>query len=304
MTLPLHESWRNPASISSDFFRSNGSLLVFITRNRNGTHQQINVLKANNGTLLWRTDPIQLSIKAVTIDQQKLYFASSSRILAYDIATGKVLWEVLEALPDRTQHEMYVTGNQLMIYSIGSSASGHTKRVVRTFDTQSGALKNLEDESFPKNAGLLFKTNSIDYWTDRSSVWSVDRATKQELWNIPLDGPVQYQPVIFGDEFVFASGIFSDVIAINKKTGKHIWKYAKKVVSNLALQSETIYAVREDAAITSINVYTGEEVGNIFISPSFTEDRNSRSIPYLVTATKDMVFVYYGDSKEIIAFSK
>lgn len=304
-TLPLHEKWRSPApSTSEEFFDSNGEVLAFIARGANGTQRLLNVLDGKGGSLLWKTEPIYFSVDSGVIDRQRLYLASSFKILAYDLATGKLLWESQEALPDRTEYKMYTTGDNLIVYSAEDPATGRTRRVIRIYDSQSGTLKSTEEETFSEDASFLLHTDSIDYWTSRDFIRAVNHQTREEQWRITLDERVWQQPILFGNEFIFASGIFSDVIAVNKNTGSQIWKYDKKTVSNLAVDSESVYAIREDAAIVAINVYTGRETGHINISPEFTEERGSRSIPFLITAARDMVFVYYGDSQEIIAFSK
>ena len=79
--------------------------------------------------------------------------------------------------------------------------------------------------------------------------------------------------------------------------------YEGKAVSNLAANSGIIYLIKDDAALIGINANTGQEVYRVEVLPQFTENE-TRTMSYLVAVSDTSIYVYYGDSRELIAFSK
>lgn len=310
-TLPLYEKWRisDPSIvlITANFF-TNGDQLIYIDYPASRAAHWITVLDTQTGSLLWKTDPLPFNENAIAVDNQTLYVLLSPNLHAYNLVTGELAWKTT-GLPTRTSHRMYIEDDKLIVYSAENASEDGTLEVARTYIAKSGELESTNNYFFSKGASFILKTslnnywsNSSDYWSDPKSIWSVSRQTGLEQWSLTVTGPVRYSPLLIDGRFIFASGLFSDIIAVDEKTGDRLWQYEKKIISNLATDSGVIYAVREDAALVAINAYNGEEIGFVSITPSFTEETGSRSIPYYVTAAKGMVIVYYGDSQEIIAF--
>ncbi|MEK6751538.1 MAG: PQQ-binding-like beta-propeller repeat protein, partial [Chloroflexota bacterium] len=308
VNLSLHEKWRIsnlfiPHRDTSTIY-SNGDFLFYVAHDNNGRTSWLSVIDTTSGSMLWKSDSLPFSENSLAVDERRLFLALSAKILAYDLFTGDVLWETQERLPDRTQYKMYAKDDHLIVYSAEDSAPENTMQIVRVYDSRSGILESIKSETISQDASYLLKTNTNDYWTDRTAIWSIDNQTKQQKWSMLIDGPVQYQPLLIGNKLVFASGIFSDVTAIDNDTGNQVWKYSERIISNLTMESGIIYAIREDAAVVAINLFTGEELGYITVTPGFTEESGSRVKSYLVAAANGMVFAYYGDSQELIAFSK
>lgn len=306
--LSLREKWRIsnlfiPHRPTSTIY-SNGVYLFYVSYDKDGMTHWLNVINTTDGSIVWKSESLPFSEDSLAFDEKRLFLALSAKILAYDLFTGDVLWETQEKLPGRTEYKMYIKDNHLIVYSAEDSGSGNTARVIRVYDSQSGILESIESETISQDASYLLKTNKNDYWTDRTAIWSVDNQTKQKKWSVMIDGPIQYQPLLIGNNLVFASGIFSDVTAIDTGTGNQAWRYSKRIISNLAMESGIIYAIREDAAVVAINSFNGEELGYITVSPGFTEDSGSRVKSYLVATAKDTVVAYYGDNQELIAYSK
>jgi len=307
-TLSLHERWKIsnlfiPHRQTSTIY-SNGVYLFYVSYGEDEMTHWLNVINMIDGSTLWRSDFLPFSENSLAFDEQRIFLALSTKILAYNLFTGDLLWETQENLPDRTEYKMYVKDNRLVVYSTEDSAPGNTTQVVRVYDAQSGILESSDSYTIPQDASCLLKTTTNDYWTDRSSIWVVNNQKREQKWSTMIDGPVQYQPLLTGNHLVVASGIFSDVTAIDVNTGNQAWMYSKRIVSNLAMESGVIYAIREDAAVVAINLSNGKELGYITISPRFTEESGSRVKSYLVAAANDMVVAYYGDSQEMIAFSE
>ena len=99
-----------------------------------------------------------------------------------------------------------------------------------------------------------------------------------------------------------STGIFPKLQAINTNTGDQIWEYNEKLVSNIGLSQGIIYAIQIDGDLVAIDPNTGREIGYVKFSPLRTET-TSRTKAYWVATTDKNVFVYFGDSRELIAFS-
>jgi outer membrane protein assembly factor BamB len=222
----------------------------------------------------------------------------------YDLSTGEVLWEDA-LLGGRTTYQVFPIGETLLVYSEEDvSSEGYEEQVIRKYDSHSGFLRGIDRINIPeKNSSLLLKTPDFDYWTDGKSLWSINNEASQEQWKIKIDNQVEYDPLLIDSKLIFASGIFSDVICVDDTSGRQIWNYRDKIVSDLTTKQGIIYAIRTDAAIVGMDSKTGKEVGYIGIEPRLTET-SSRSHAYLISVTEDMLFVYYGDSQELIALSK
>lgn len=310
VNLPIHEQWRRGNiflfNTDADRLYAYGNQLFYVSYEDGGKTRILEALDAKTGVLLWRTEPLPYlpNSLAVDVDTQRLYLALSSKIIVYNSSTGEVLWED-SLLGGRTTYQVIPIGETLLVYSEEDvSSENHEEQVIRKYDSQSGVLKSIDRINLPqKNSSRLLTTPEFDYWSDGKSLWSINNRTSQEQWKIKIDNPVEYNPILTDLNLIFASGIFSDVVAVDNLNGEQIWKYDKKIVSNLAINSNVIYAIREDAVIIAIDILTGEEIGYVNMNPDFTED-NVRSLPFLIATNNNMIFVYYGDSQEIIAFSK
>lgn len=307
VNLPFHEQWRRSNLLlfntDADRLYVYDNQLLFVSFEDGGNTRRLKALNAETGTVLWETEPLPFYANSLAIDAQRVYLALSSKIIVYDLSTGEVLWEDA-LLGGRTTYRVYPMGETLFIYSDEDiSPNGGEELVIRKYDSKSGLLIDLNRINInQKDASLLLKTSVYEYWTNGEMLWVVNE-DRSEAWKVLIENRVTYQPLLADPILVFASGIFSDVIAIDNLSGRQIWKYRNKIVSDLAAKSGVIYAIRTDAAIVAIDLATGEEIGYISIEPHVTET-STRSNAYLITVSEDMLFVYYSDSQELIAFSR
>ncbi len=306
-TLPFHEQWRKSDLLLfntlADRIYIYGNQLFFVNYDSEKA-SRLEVLNAKTGTLLWKTEPLPFSVNSLASDGERLYLALSEKIIVYNLLTGEVLWEDA-LLGDRTTYWVYPISDTLLVYSEEDiSWEGDEEQVIRKYDPQSGLLISIDRITIHQNhSSLLLKTPAYDYWSDGKMLWAINIESKQEQWNITLEDRVEYQPVFIDSKLIFASGIFSDVVCVDNVSGHQIWKYENQIVSNLAAKQGVIYAIRTDATIVGIDLSTGKEIGSIGIEPRVTET-SSRSYAYLIAVSEDMLFVYYGDSHELISFSK
>lgn len=306
-TLPFHEKWRISNLLiyrrTTPSIYVYGDYLFYVAYEPDGLTHWLEVLDAKNGSLLWKTQDLPFTENSLAADQQNLYLALAGKFLAYDISTGKLLWETHEPLLGHTSYWAYPTNESLLVFSEEDVSLTRREQIIRSYDLQTGILQNIDRIAIPHNDSLILRTTSNDYWTNGTALWAINNETNQKQWLIEISNSLEYQPVLVESRLIFTSGIFSDVIGIDNLTGNQAWKYEGKIVSNTAAATGIVYAVRADAAVIGINVLTGKEMGYIEIEPRATET-DTRSLTYLVAATEDMIYVYYGDSQELIALTK
>lgn len=307
--LPFYEKWRKSqvTILNPTWYRLRvyDKKLFFISYEYSTGTGRLEVLNAGNGQLLWKTEPLRDTAKSVlVVDQNRAYLAFTKEIIAYDLLTGEVVWKI-PSPGDRTSYKLEILGNTLVVSSQEDvSLDGSEEQVVRIYDSQTGLLTDTQRSLITsKNSSLLLKTLNYEYWTDTETLWAINTEGKGEQWRVMLDNRVVYEP-LFGDSiFIFASGIFSDIVAIDNISGRQIWRYEDKIVSDLAMKDGIVYAIKADATIVAIDSKTGKVVGHINVAPQATET-GSRSLAFLIAVYEDLLFAYYGDSQEIIAFSR
>lgn len=308
LTLPLHEEWRIPNvflpyhTVLPSGVYANENHVFFVTSGPDLKARSLHVLAPKTGSLLWEAKDLPYPENSFTADQKRLYLALSRQIRAYDLYSGELLWTTQEELPGHAIYWLYLIGDNLFVVSEEDALAGR-QQVIRSYNAQSGLPGEVERIEVPHNAHLVLRTSSNDFWTDGKSLWATDRSDRQSQWTLSITDPLQHQPLLINSQFVFASGIFSDVFGVDSVTGIQSWKYERRIVSNLAAVGEIIYAIREDATLVGINASTGDEIGHIAFSRATTES-GTRSTTYWVAATGSAIYVYFGDSHELIAFTK
>lgn len=80
--------------------------------------------------------------------------------------------------------------------------------------------------------------------------------------------------------------------------GETVWATEKDVVSNAATNSKYVFYVNEDAHVVARDIYTGRIVHVVAFGPADVKDAMPR---IFIEATEEMVFVYFGDSRQLFA---
>jgi outer membrane protein assembly factor BamB len=307
--LPFHEKWRTDQVFihNTRFNRlyAHENRLFFVSYEDNNGTGRLKALNTNDGSLLWKTEPLPNTVMSLLVaDQERVYLALSDEIIAYDLSTGDAQWNA-PLLGSRTSYKLDILENTLMVYSEEDiSLDGSEELLVRKYDSRTGLQIDTQRSLIAsKHSSLLLSTMDYEYWTDAETLWAINTKSKHEQWRVTLDNRIEYEPLFDDSIFIFASGIFSDIVAIDNISGKQTWKYQDKVVSDLTIKDGVLYAIKADAAIVGINPETGNEVGSINLEPQFTES-GSRSLAFLIAVYENLLFTYYGDSQELIAFSR
>jgi outer membrane protein assembly factor BamB len=297
-TLPLKEKWR--ISVEVEAIMSSGRTeqylwqwtpqgLVFANRGEG----QLALLDSQSGQRLWQvTYKEQIGAHALVADEARVYLASSWRISAYSLATGQLLWQTDKQTPHRG-YDLYLRNGFLFEYEIGRDYRVHK------FDRETGV--KLETQVLPAETPLIVVwLAEIDLGRADNWLWAIDNTTNQVLWRVPREtlAHMNYPPVAAAGLLVMTD---NSTLYISKlDIGEILWQQSE-IVSNPVVLDNRVYAMAVDASIRAYDLGNGEEVGILQIEPPVTTDAG-----YALTANlaDKMIYAYYGDSEEIIAFGR
>jgi len=305
-TLAFSEVWRQSDLLSPHGGMPTGmlaseSVLVLVTSDPNGPYAQAQAFNSATGAKLWAISGLPY-VHSMALDEQRLYLAVSWQIRVYALETGRLLWSS-EELPGHSNYLVYPAINdRVTVYSTRDDLD-HREQTIRYYDPKSGALTALDRISLASGERIRLRTSTGDFLTRDSILrmtegpsgvtkWEIATPLRVNDWLTPLRGDV-----------LLTYGIFPRLEAIDLHTGLRRWLYPQALVSNFVVDGDVLYAIRRDAALVSIDTITGQELGIVGFQPLNTEE-DTRETAYWIGAAGDRIFLYYGDSREIICLAR
>jgi outer membrane protein assembly factor BamB len=304
-TLDLVEIWRDRTEFPNPSPYVQSPPFLYVTKDKvvmssfvdaGRSHDSyLTAFSLGTGTVIWQTryqDPgFGTATDSAYLDNSsnKLYLAYSFRVSAFDLETGRQLW-ITENLGD---HESYtfpyqqVDPSQLQIEN--------SKENIK-IDPSSGKVLSVQGTDLPrlrvpyKNVLLL---NHEDYF-------GAFDGNGQLLWKIPQWA--EFWPTFINDEdFIIAFGRAKYWIwRVNAQTGQDRWRSSPDIVSNYAIWRDRVIALREDGYLLSMDLETGQLFNYAIFDKDFKEAIGKR--PFWVTANDPYLYVYFGDTQELIAY--
>jgi outer membrane protein assembly factor BamB len=177
-----------------------------------------------------------------------------SGLTAFEPATGKIAWQVLENdLPDRCVSSPIVAGG-LVFVSCGSGNNG-----LRLIAMRPGQEGELPQEAYRLDVGVpniptpVVAGDLLFLWHDRGTVSCVDLATGEEHWRQRVPGKFHSSPVRIGDH-IYCVSLDGDVVVLAaSKEFKLLGRSAleEPVQATPAVASNRIY-FRTDASLICV----------------------------------------------------
>lgn len=262
-------------------------------------------LSVESGQVLWQTrleDPRWgTNIDSVHVDNERLYLVYSYRVHAFSLNTGELLWDT----PELASHTSYwfqpwESTDPLLLHS--------SSQELFTIDPQSGAIKSKQPDD-----PAWFRIGQVEFVPAHNGLFVYEQPGQRLLWyqleTQPSYRQLQRWPSIVGDDIVFESGApCYNITRLNIKTGNVMWETPESdlLLSNFAIHNSEVYALREDLSLIALDINTGSIMGTLQFNgpPARTVCRKSGSDVYWVVAEDNIIFVYFGDSQELIALKK
>ncbi len=251
---------------------------------------QLRVFSAADGSLTWKSKEEWSGYGALAVDATHVYAMAHFKIQAYDLNNGHLLWESQE-FPSHRSYDLRLDGEMLYVRD----------RPDKTYylDVNTGDI--LDSVLLPTGEGfwLLAQLPTFDLHTSQTELRAVDKATQRVLWSIGTQGIGSFDqpPVLLGNVLLF--GNWEHVLAVDPQTGHVRWRNQDPFfASNFVVVGNFLYALDYNARLVRLDVNTGQETGYIQFEPASTNVSEKR---YWVAADRQMLFVSFGDSQELIA---
>jgi outer membrane protein assembly factor BamB len=222
-----------------------------------------------------------------------VYIAVPFKIFGNRLNDGSLVWNTDE-LPRHTGYYIYpeVRDNTLQTYS----------NEVKLYSIQANTGHIESVQKYPD--GFLFEVSGARYSTTPVSLICTDASTGQQRWKVTTSD-VRRWPVFFqSDLMIFEAGwgTASTLAAVNTTSGQILWQTLRDIASNFVVQGNAVYSIGINGALTARNAADGHEVGQITFSGTLLDVDHATQ--YWVSASDSMLFVYFGDSQELIAFAR
>ncbi len=305
-SLPFHEVWRQVvgSSIEGTSGRSApimtvaAGIIVLPTSNEHAT--MLMALGARDGKRLWTRELVDPSfpdmpegVMSILADSKRVYVTLLSFYAkAFDLADGKPLWTTKE-LRGHTGYDIFplLQGDTIQLYSTPNNTA------IYNINITDGQIKSVDE--YPRD--LIMKTPTMRCFNSTKSMSCVNANTNQALWPNPAPDSAQMWPVFVNPETMIYTSVSYEkaIVAVDIASGRVLWQTTRNVTSNIAVVNGIVYSLRTDAALVAQDALTGHQIGLLQFNNGPLQKQYGTE--YWVVAGDSMLFVYFGDSQELIA---
>ncbi len=251
-------------------------------------------IKANNGDLHWSVE-LEGWIHSIAADKNQVYVAGQIGPLveAYNLQTGEFIWQS-DTLPGHALYYLRPQEKGLYAYE--------TKNLIYVFDTGTG--QTIRKFRVPTRFALLeFENKDVLQSDDEQLILVRDGNV---VWKADLGGSPQKFPATYGDMFIVRFQeqhipTFRGLAGVELSTGNILWRRSGEFYSNFVIADDLLYVISKEAKILILDPQTGKTVGSAQLLPDNVDTLRPIAT---VAANENMLYVYFGDSQELIAFEK
>jgi len=244
--------WTHDAGDSITHFQTSDDWIILLSR-AFARHVLV-VLSAGTGEVIWQREGL---IRSFCLSNNRLFAAFEGHIRAYDIATGEQFWDNQEAA---TSHwETHLVCEKGLLYVEAETLrvlNADTGDFLKEFDLQTAPGRTIIHE------GILYTAND---WNEE--LLAINGLTGEIEWSerIPL-ARYRHTPDLI-DGILYVTTEEGHLLAIDSNNGSILWEYsdspAARVISNMIVLDEVVYAVFADDTLRGIDVLTGHEIGRL-----------------------------------------
>jgi outer membrane protein assembly factor BamB len=170
-----------------------------------------------------------------------------------------------------------------------------------SFQADTGQTKTVQKYPY----GFLFEVFGAGYFTTPQGLICIEAITGQQRCRISAIDNVRRWPVFFQSDLMILEegwGTASTLAAVNTDAGNILWQTPRDIASNFVVQGNTVYSIDTNAVLTARDAVDGREIGQLrFRGARLDVDHAAQ---YWVAGNDSMLFVYFGDSQELIAFAR
>ncbi len=290
-TLPLQEKWR----IKAGFIRDNSWVwtphgLAY------ANSRQLVLVDGQQGQMLWQLQYTHSSSTFVPLvaNEDSVYLTVLTQIYSYNLDNGQQRWETTTKGTHRA-HFLYLGKDGLYEYE----SPARDGNVIRQFDPETG--ENLAMEMLPSQGPPVQALLDNLYISETDvGLWAIERGTNKVLWHTPGIGINSDHPIVLIDDLLVLTYNYS-LLVLNVDTGKIIWQQIRTTSNAVVLENIVYVMINDD--IKAYDLMDGHEIGVIQLDSRITYLRGGSHM-LEVNPQDRMIYAYYADSEEIIAFAK
>lgn len=265
---------------------SNGSRVVYampITRD------SLMAIDINNGSTLWKIElPLERGggARDLLVDQNAVFVATSIFIDKYETTTGKLKWST--KLGDG--HVSVITQIDAGVLRV------YYGDELLELDSETGKILT----SVAKHATIWMTDNVILKTSPNNHVIALNKQSGETLWtnNRLFYIDEDQKPLNIGNNKLLV-GFGKGVCVINLQTGEYGWCNPEINISRVVVdsQSELGYAMREDLVLLTINLQTGNILGETSFLSSEPVDDQIGTVS-AITFSDGVVNISFSDSNQ------
>ncbi len=305
MTLPAQELWRKPQTSMlyggmSAGMEATQYYLSYFEQEEDKLH--VIVLDTRTGERIRRFEDIPYP-HSMFMHEDYLYLAVNWNILAWNLSTGELNWES-EDLRDHTGYQIHPAPleDNILVYSTETNFFIPTQ-LLRYYNRNDGELVELITIRIESDSGFMFfRSPQVDYWIGDGQLWAVNFPDMTTLWRVDMNNMnrVSGWPIVHEQRLIVALGTYPTIQAYDTTTGALVWEYNEKLLSNIVVMDGVLYALRTDGVLVTLDANSGTALGSVTFAP-FETQSGPRSKAYWIGASAGRIFVYFGDSQELVA---
>jgi hypothetical protein len=264
----------------------------------NGATGLLTALNPHNGQEIWSQEFISpyrgdaYTVDSILADGEQIYIATPYVIKAFRAVDGQPQWTTTD-LQGHTSYVIVPSRRSGLIRLRGGGGYYVDKR--------NGAVSLAERGVDEQGIEIDKLTCQIDL---KFSFACTDIETHRPVWQISLGWPMRDAQLVDSRVMVVSAGNgYRNLLAgIDQTSGQILWSQPDRdIVSNFVVVNGAVYALTANSAMVQYDAITGNEIGRMeFSGESLDTDLGNQ---YWLLATDTEIFVYLGDSQELIAFS-
>jgi outer membrane protein assembly factor BamB len=230
-----------------------------------------------------------------------LYASVNWELRAYDLRTGELVWRS-DQLPGHSSYAMVPNPVDRIFLHSTDDSHWDSAAVIREFDLFSGKL--LSTRRLPiAEFSRIVPSRTLKYlWLSESGLELAADSGNQPTWQVDVGEQIRSWPVELGNLLVLRVGYPSSLFALEASTGRTVWRVEEDLASDPVIFQGKVYAITVDAELVALDPSTGLRIGSIQFSPAVTNGLSRRNL-YSVTASDEILVVYFGDSCEILIYA-
>jgi outer membrane protein assembly factor BamB len=258
------------------------------------TRESLRAIDIHKGTTKWEVElPLERGggASGLLTDQNTVFVATSVFIDAYEITSGELKWSTnlgdghVSVIPQ-------LDSNVLRIY--------YGEKLIE-IDPETGKILT----AIPKDATAWVSGNIILQASPTNRLTALDKQSGELLWTNDRLFYIDegQEPINIGNNILIV-GFIRGICALNLRSGEYSWCHPEIYISDVSIdyQSQLGYAVREDLVLLTIDLQTGNVLGETsFLSNQPIDEQNGSMSS--ITFSDGVVVVSFSDSGQTFGLS-